>query len=86
MIFVNCTASGAGPKRPPQVFLRAIPKRLEISSSYLVTFPKYSLPASGKKVAGSGHQSKFVDPTSEKFAVMPEVEFFMVQFHLFVCS
>ena len=44
-------------------------KRRKIFSSYLVTFPNYSLRTFQKKMPGqvrSGHQSGFVDLTSEK--------------------
>ena len=55
-------------------FSRAIPKQLEISSSYLVTFLNIICTYSGKKMPGQvrpGHQSGFVEPTSEKFAITP---------------
>ena len=65
---------GGGVKSPPPLcfVLRTIPKRLEILSSYLVTFPKYSLRAFCKKKnklpgqVRSDHQSGFVDHTSKK--------------------
>ena len=74
--------AGGGAKRPPSGFSRATPKRLEISSSYSVTFSKHSLCAVWQKMPGqvrSGHQNRLVGPTSE---ITPEVEFFTEQFHL----
>ena len=70
-----------------QVFLVPLPNAaIYICSSYLVTFHNYSLCTIKKKMPGqmrSGHQSGFVDTTTEKFAIMSELEFF---FHEAVSS
>ena len=60
--------AGGGLTGPPSGFSCAIAKRRKIFSSYLVTLPNYSLRTSQKEKlpgqARSGHQSRFVDPTS----------------------
>ena len=64
----------------PSGFSCAFVKRRKIESSYLVTFSKHSLRTFWRKnlpgQVRSGHRRRFVDPTSEKFAVTPELEFF----------
>ena len=55
----------------------------------LITFVLISFPKSWKymsmsmSMSRSGHQRRFVDPISEKFAITPELEFFTDQFLLF---
>ena len=74
---------------PPSGFSCATAKRRKTESSYLLTFSKHSLRTFWhKKSPGqvmSGHKRQFVDPTSEKFAILPELEFFTDRF-LFIFS
>ena len=78
--------AGGGGFKAPSGFSFAIAKRPKAESSYLVTFPNFSLRIfHKKKMPGqvrSGHQRRFVDPTSEKFAITPELEFLTEQFLL----
>ena len=64
---------GGGGGLPPSGFSCVIAKRRKIESSYLVTFSKLSMRTfRQKKLLGqvrSGHQRRFVDPTSEKFVI-----------------
>ena len=70
-----------------QVLLVPLPNAtIYIFNSYLMTFPNYSLRTLKKKISGQvrpGHQSWFVDTTSEKLAIMSEPEFFTERFPLF---
>ena len=83
----NLTLFRAGGLQGPlQVFACAMAKRVKIFSSYLATFPYYSLCRFQQKIPGqirSGHQSGFFYPTSEKFAITSELEFFTERFPLF---
>ena len=77
--------AGGGHKRPPSVFSRAIAKRRKIetwnSGDFSYTFIAHILVK--KKNAGSGHQRRFLDPTSKMFAITPQLEILMIQFLLF---
>ena len=79
-ILLQCFDPIPGGEGPPPDFSLAIPKQLEISSSYVVClFLNIHCAHSGKKMPGqigSGPQIGFVDTTSEKFAITPEVDFF----------
>ena len=73
--------------KAPSGFSCAIAKRRKTESSYSVTFPKHSCIAHilTKKMPGqvrSGHQRRIVDPTKEKFAITPELEFLTDRFLL----
>ena len=77
-----------GPLKPPFRFSCAMAKRRKIFSSYLVTFPQYSLSTFQQKIINpgqvrSGHQSGVLDPTSEKFTITSELEFFTEPFPSF---
>ena len=65
-LFLNSTPGGGRAlKTPPLRFSSVVLKRLKISRSYLVTFPKHSLAHIWVKKNGqvrSGHQSRSLDP------------------------
>ena len=69
---------------PPSGFSCATAKRRKTESSYLVMFSKYSFRTFQQKScwARSGHQRQFVELTSEKFAIPPDLEFSTDQFPL----
>ena len=88
VLFIALTLfrAGGGAFRPPSGFSCAIAEHRNIERSYLVPFSRHSLRTFWHaKIPGqvrSGHQRRFVDPASERFAITPELKIFTDRFSL----